>query len=249
MKVSARLLPISGSLTTSFLTTSGTTAFVTILHRSLSFSVNGFVNPWIVEVSSLMLFSCRVSTELDRPCWCICIGEDMPARSLAFSLSRASSGEIRKNFVRAAGLRVIPTNPPATFMDLFICSSAWSAPIEQNGTWHFCSQPRCHWGTLHRGEDRHFSDSISARYRESFEHNWAYPVQRNACRMPQGLTGEVPNSLCALLLWTDSWSWPCSCSWKMDPQNSLHLLPGYRKLQNTNKQQLPILANFPFVCM
>jgi len=32
----------------------------------------------------------------------------------------------------------------------------------------------------------------------------------------------------------------------MGRQNSLHLLPGYRKLQNTNKQQLPILAHFPF---
>jgi len=24
---------------------------------------------------------------------------------------------------------------------------------------------------------------------------------------------------------------------------------GYRKLQNTNKQHLPMLAHFPFVCM
>jgi len=35
----------------------------------------------------------------------------------------------------------------------------------------------------------------------------------------------------------------------MGPQNSLHLLPGYRKLQNTNEQQLPILAHFQFAKM
>jgi len=35
----------------------------------------------------------------------------------------------------------------------------------------------------------------------------------------------------------------------MGRQSSLQLLPGYRKLQNTNKQQLPILAHFPFAKM
>ena len=44
MKVSARLLPISGSLTSDYIC-SDNTLFVTILHRSLAFSVNGFVNP------------------------------------------------------------------------------------------------------------------------------------------------------------------------------------------------------------
>ena len=39
-----------------------------------------------------------------------------------------------KNFVRVALFRVMPTNPPETFMEWSLCLSALSAPAAQSGT-------------------------------------------------------------------------------------------------------------------
>ena len=82
----------------------------------------------------------RSSTKCQPSAWLV-----VPAICLACCASLASSGAIRKYFVRAVGFRVMPTNLPETFIDRLTCSRALSVPTEQKGTpgFLFATQLRC----------------------------------------------------------------------------------------------------------
>ena len=72
-------------------------------------------------------------------------GKEAPAMFFACSARLARSGAIRKNLVRAASFRVMSTNPPETFIERFLCSSALSAPIAQNGASAFLFTTQFPW--------------------------------------------------------------------------------------------------------
>ena len=83
------------------------------------------------KCSSLREKALRPSRYDDR---CLPFAVDVPAISFASSdARRASSGAMRSNFV-PFGFKLIPTRPPETFTDRFICSRAWSAPSAHKAT-------------------------------------------------------------------------------------------------------------------
>ena len=128
-KVSKSFSPMPLCPTRSFLTFSGATTFVTRLNSSSFSCVKGLAKFPIVLTNCAMFFSLREITEVVKVWWWV--------PSFASSARRASSGAMRKNLVWALGFKVMPTNPPDTFMERFICSRAWSAPSPQNGTCKF----------------------------------------------------------------------------------------------------------------
>ena len=67
-------------------------------------------------------------------------GKEAPAMFFACSARLARSGAIRKNLVRAASFRVMSTNPPETFIERFLCSSALCL-LRRMVLQHSCSLP------------------------------------------------------------------------------------------------------------
>ena len=78
--------------------------------------------------------------------------------------SVASSGAIRKNFVRALAFSVIPSSPPDTFMERFRCSRALPPPTAQNGTsWFLFTTQLPLANSSYKRESVSLKDAISAR--------------------------------------------------------------------------------------
>lgn len=138
--------------------------------------------------------------------------EDTPATFFACSARRASSGAIRKNFVRAASFRVMPTNPPETFIERFLCSSALWAPTAQNGSSAFL------FTTQFPLINSRFLDLMLSRKtsqqgtQESYVHSVFCHGRRGTWWTSLELSGVVTSLRFGQLLWTPASPSPYPCS-------------------------------------
>ena len=203
----------------SLFTSLGVTSFFARFQRSELSSKNGFLKPHIAMVNCAIFFSCSSLTPVASAWWCFDVMDEELAICLACSASLASSGAIRKYFLRMLGFNVIPTSPPDTFIEWLTCSRALSGPTAQNGTYEFSLDlnfmQHLHLRKVDRNRIRVVQHVVCEKVLSEYLESWS----KWSAQSPN-LTAQIKD----IISYTDTQLWtkePCLAQHHQHPQTQL----------------------------